>query len=172
MSILSPGQNLLSQKSVRTEMGQKPPRTFCPTKNAMERIPAMCRADRNANGEKTKMTQRPLTAAELAKAKQAYQLMGELYAATNVACVLVEASNFLVQVVNHGTSDGKPLRTERVPTKEDIGRRVKVRENAGLPWSDRNYRFAGILFDGTFIVENECAGTEFWRYAIIDEDAA
>jgi hypothetical protein len=118
------------------------------------------------------MTQRPLTAAELAKAKQAYQLIGELYAATNVACVLVEASNFLVQVVNHRTSDGRPLRAERVPTKEDIGRRVKVRDSASLPWSVRNCRFAGILLDGTFIVENECAGTEFWRYAIIDEEAA
>jgi hypothetical protein len=117
------------------------------------------------------LTQRPLTAAELAKAKQAYQLIGELYAATNVARELVEASNFLVQVVNHRTSDGRPLRAERAPTKEDIGRRVKVRDNAGLPWSHRNYRFAGILFDGTFIVET-LLGTEFFRYAIIDEEAA
>ena len=118
------------------------------------------------------MTQRPLTAAELAKAKQAYQLNGECYQFTNVARELVNASIFLCQVISHRTSDGKPLRTERVPTAADIGRRVKVRENAGLPWSDRNYRFAGTLFDGTFIVETECAGTEFFRYAIIDEEAA
>jgi hypothetical protein len=117
------------------------------------------------------MTQRPLTAAELAKAKQAYQLMGELYAATNVARELVEASNFLVQVVSHRTTDGKPLRTERAPTKEDIGKRVKVRDNAALPWSSRNCRLAGILFDGTFIVET-LLGTEFFRYAILDEEAA
>jgi hypothetical protein len=117
------------------------------------------------------MTQRPLTAAELAKAKQAYQLIGELYAATNVACVLVEASNFLVQVINHGTSDGKPLRTERVPTAADIGRRVRCKDYNGS-LTNRTFRFAGFMSDGAFVTESECGTINTWRYAIIDEEAA
>jgi len=148
---------------------KSPPDPFVPIETQWQESRRCSQGDRNANGKDFTLAQRPLTAAELAKAKQAYQLIGELYAATNVACVLVEASNFLVQVVNHGTSDGNPLRAERVPTKDDIGRRVKVRDNASLPWSDRNCRLAGILFDGTFIVET-LLGTEFFRYATIDEE--
>jgi len=118
------------------------------------------------------LTQRPLTAAELEDARTAYNAIGKLYYALGFSAGdLVQASNMLANVVQNRTTDGKPLRSERVPTKEDIGRRVKVRENAGLPWSSRNCRLAGILFDGTFIVET-ASGTEFWRYAIIDEDAA
>jgi hypothetical protein len=121
--------------------------------------------------EAKKMTQRPLTAAELADARTAYNAIGRLYPATSAAIELCQASYFLTGLISNRTTDGKPLRSERAPTKDDIGRRVKVRENAGLPWSSRNCRLAGILFDGTFIVET-ASGTEFWRYAIIDEDAA
>ena len=118
------------------------------------------------------MTQRPLTAAELAKAKQAYQLIGELYAATNVACELVEASNFLVQVVNHGTSDGKPLRTERVPTKDDIGKRVKVKSAFDAQWYG-NYRFVGFCHGPRFVAESVMSRQiSDWQYCIIDEEAA
>jgi len=117
------------------------------------------------------MTQRPLTAAELAKAKQAYQLIGELYAATNVACVLAEASNFLVQVVNHATSDGQPLRTERVPTKEDIGKPVKVKSAFDAQWH-RNYRFVGFCHGPRFAVESVMSRQiSDWQYCIIEEAA-
>jgi hypothetical protein len=121
------------------------------------------------------MTQRLLTTDELADMKSIHDLIGRrreiLYEAASTSCV-VEMSHATSNAYTHATTDGKPLRTERVPTAADIGKRVRVRENAGLPWSDRNYRFAGVLFDGTFIVENECAGLAFFRYATIDQEAA
>jgi hypothetical protein len=116
------------------------------------------------------MTQRPLTAAELEDAKVAYQVNGRMRWLGDTYHLNMLLPQ-IADVISNRTTDGKPLRSERAPTKDDIGRRVKVRENAGLPWSSRNCRLAGILFDGTFIVET-ASGTEFWRYAIIDEDAA
>jgi hypothetical protein len=121
--------------------------------------------------EKTKMTQRPLTAAELAKAKQAYQLIGELYAATNVACVLVNASNFLVQVVNHGTSDGRPLKAERVPTKDDIGKRVKVRPSGVSSQWMTGFVLVGFR-DDFFVVYDPSGGYFSFFNCILDEEAA
>jgi hypothetical protein len=117
------------------------------------------------------LTQRPLTAAELAKARHAYQLIGECYPFTNVARVLVEASNFLVQVVNHGTSDGKPLRAERVPTAADIGKPVKVRDCKSDEWFGGR-RFVGFAIGLRFVAQGIASGQiKDWNYCIIDEEA-
>jgi hypothetical protein len=116
------------------------------------------------------LTQRPLTATELAKARHAYQLIGECYPFTNAACELVDASNFLSLVVGNRTTDGKPLRTERVPTAADIGKRVRCKDYNGS-LTNRTFRFAGFMSDGSFVTESECGTINTWRYCMIDEEA-
>jgi hypothetical protein len=117
------------------------------------------------------LTNRPLTAAELARARHAYQLIGECYPFTNAACELIDASNFLTLVVNHRTTDGKPLRAERVPTAADIGKQVKCKDyNNSL--TNRNFRFVGFMSDGWFVTESECGAINTWQYCVIDDEAA
>jgi hypothetical protein len=70
--------------------------------------------------EKTQMTQRPLTDAELEDARTAYNAIGKLYPATHAATELVAASDYLRRMMTERTTDGKPLRTERVPTKDMV----------------------------------------------------
>jgi hypothetical protein len=115
------------------------------------------------------MTQRPLTAAELAKARHAYQLIGECYPFTNADCKLVDASNFLSLVVGNRTTDGKPLRTERVPTKDDIGRRVKVRPSGVSPHWMTGFVLVGFR-DDFFVVHDPSGGYFSFFNCIIDEE--
>jgi hypothetical protein len=70
--------------------------------------------------EAKKLTQRPLTAAELADARTAYNAIGKLYPATSAAIELCQASYFLTGLISNRTTDGKPLRSERVPTKDMV----------------------------------------------------
>jgi hypothetical protein len=72
--------------------------------------------------------------------------------------------------IDHNTTDGKPLRTERVPTAADIGRRVKVRESSNLGWICCRC-FAGFDSDGKFVAELPTGQLSRWSYAIIDEEA-
>jgi hypothetical protein len=120
--------------------------------------------------EKTKMTQRPLTAAEQELARTAYQANGKCYSFTNSASELVQACCFLTGVIQHNTTDGKPLRTERAPTKEDIGRWVKVKSAFDAQWYG-NYRFVGFCHGPRFVVENMMSRQiSDWQYCIIDEE--
>jgi hypothetical protein len=118
------------------------------------------------------MTQRPLTAAELADARTAYNAIGRLYPATSAAIELCQASYFLTGLIGNRTTDGKPLRTERVPTKEDIGRWVKVKSAFDAQWYG-NYRFVGFCHGPRFVVESVMSRQiSDWQYCIIDEEAA
>ena len=116
------------------------------------------------------MTQRPLTASELAKARHAYQLIGECYPFTNAACKLVDASNFLSLVVGNRTTDGKPLRSERVPTAADIGKRVKVKPSGASRWMT-GFVLVGFR-DDFFVVHEPSQGYSSFFNCIIDEGAA
>jgi len=121
--------------------------------------------------EKTQMTQRPLTAAELADARTAYNAIGRLYPATSAAIELCQASYFLTGLISNRTTDGKPLRSERVPTKDDIGRRVKVRRQGGDEWFD--CCLVGFEKSGRFVVQSLATDSiTAWQYCIIDEEAA
>jgi hypothetical protein len=118
------------------------------------------------------LTQRLLTADELADARVAYNAIGRLYKPTNADDRLVEASVFIGSMVDNATTDGKPLRTERVPTASDIGKRVKVRNDALSGWADQ-VRFVGIANGARFVVQStstDCITD--WQYCIIDEEAA
>jgi hypothetical protein len=117
------------------------------------------------------LTQRPLTAAELADARTAYNAIGKLYPATSAAIELCQASYFLTGLIGNRTTDGKPLRSERVPTKEDIGRRVRCKDHESYEWTDDLLRLVGFMSDGGFATENENGTLMAWSYAIIDEEA-
>jgi len=87
--------------------------------------------------EKTQMTQRPLTAAELADARTAYNAIGKLYYALGFSAGdLVQASNMLANLVQNRTTDGKPLRTERAPTAADIGKQWPEYDHDPQPQAD------------------------------------
>jgi hypothetical protein len=116
------------------------------------------------------MTQRPLTAAELEDARTAYNAIGRLYPATHAATELVAASDYLRRMITERTTDGKPLRSERVPTKEDIGRRVRCKDHESYEWTDDLLRLVGFMSDGGFATENENGTLMAWSYAIIDEE--
>jgi hypothetical protein len=117
------------------------------------------------------MTQRPLTAAELADARVAYVKLGNLYNPTYCATEFVQACNLLARMMQNGTSDGQPLRTERVPTKDDIGKRVKVKSAFDAQWH-RNYRFVGFCHGPRFAVESVMSRQiSDWQYCIIEEAA-
>jgi hypothetical protein len=119
------------------------------------------------------LTQRPLTAAELADARTAYNAIGKLYYALGFSAGdLVQASNMLANLVQNRTTDGKPLRTERVPTAADIGRRVRCKDHESYEWTDDLLRLVGFMSDGGFATENENGTLMAWSYAIIDEEGA
>jgi hypothetical protein len=86
--------------------------------------------------EKTQMTQRPLTAAELEDARTAYNAIGKLYPATSAAIELCQASYFLTGLISNRTTDGKPPRSERVPTKDDIGKQWPEYDHDPQPQAD------------------------------------
>jgi hypothetical protein len=86
--------------------------------------------------EKTQMTQRPLTAAELEDARAAYNAVGKLYPATHAATELVAASDYLRRMITERTTDGKPLRSERVPTAADIGKQWPEYDHDPQPQAD------------------------------------
>jgi len=115
------------------------------------------------------MTQRPLTAAELEDARTAYNAIGKLYPATSAATELVAASDYLRRMITERTTDGKPLRSERVPTKEDIGKRVKVRSCIAMKWIE-DRRLIGFRRDGLFVVESPKGFLSEWEHCIIDEE--
>jgi hypothetical protein len=118
------------------------------------------------------MTQRPLTAAELADARTAYNAIGKLYMPTGAASELVRACCHISEMLQHNTTDGKPLRTERAPTKDDIGRWVKVKSALDAQWYG-NYRFVGFCHGPRFVVESVMSRQiSDWQYCIIDEEAA
>jgi hypothetical protein len=114
------------------------------------------------------LTQRPLTASEQADARAAYNAIGRLYRPLYVPTVLIEATRLLSNVIQHNTTDGKPLRTERVPTAADIGRRVKVRESSSNGWICCRC-FVGFDSTGKFVAELPTGQLSHWRYCIIDE---
>jgi hypothetical protein len=116
------------------------------------------------------LTNRSLTPSEQADAREAYNAIGRLYRPLYVPTVLIEATRLLSNVIQHNTTDGKPLRTERVPTKEDIGRRVKVRDCADEEWVVGRV-FVGFLGKQFVAGGNGCLFAT-WNYCIIDEEAA
>jgi hypothetical protein len=119
--------------------------------------------------EKTQLTQRPLTATELADARAAYNAIGKLYPATHAATELVAASDYLRRMMTERTTDGKPIRSERVPTKDDIGKRVKVRRQGGDEWFD--CCLVGFEKSGRFVVQSLATDSiTAWQYCIIDEE--
>jgi hypothetical protein len=117
------------------------------------------------------MTQRPLTAAELEDARTAYNAIGKLYPATHAATELVAASDYLRRMITERTTDSKPLRSERVPTKDDIGKRVKVRGWETQAWQ-RGSAFVGFSVGKNFAVQMTDGTIGIWKYCIIDEEAA
>jgi hypothetical protein len=117
------------------------------------------------------LTQRLLTADELADARAAYNAIGRLYEPTGVANELVIAAHYLNQVITHNTTDGKPLRTERPPTAADIGKRVKVRDSDTCRWGG-GYVFCGFNGERFVTVVTYLRRFEDWKYCIIDEEAA
>jgi hypothetical protein len=117
------------------------------------------------------MTQRPLTAVELADARTAYNAIGMLYPATSAAIELCQASYFLTGLIGNRTTDGKPLRSERVPTKDDIGKRVKVRGWETQAWQ-RGSAFVGFSVERNFAVQMTDGTIGIWKHCIIDEEAA
>jgi hypothetical protein len=115
------------------------------------------------------MTNRPLTAAELADARTAYNAIGRLYSAVGHTATLGLACAFLGNLIDHNTTDGKPLRAERVPTKDDIGRRVKCSESNNYGWVSCK-SFVGFSSAGEFIAELPTGMLSRWNYCIIDEE--
>ena len=117
------------------------------------------------------MPQRKLTADSIAKVRRAYKEIGGLYPETNAAIELVNASRFLSDVISFGTSDGKPLRAERVPTAADIGRRVKVRRSMSEHWTD-GCDLVGFEKSGRFVVQSSVTDSiTAWQHCIIDQEA-
>ena len=123
------------------------------------------------------MTQRPLTADEQADMKSIHDLIGRrreiLYAAASTSCV-VEMSHATANAYEHATTDGKPLRTERVPTAADIGRRVKCKRFGMHDWEVCHvFVFVGFDRKGRYVVQSAASDTlSFWDCCIIDEEAA
>jgi hypothetical protein len=116
------------------------------------------------------MTQRPLTATELADARTAYNAIGRLYPATSAAIELCQASYFLTGLIGNRTTDGKPLRSERVPTAADIGKRVRWKLlESDTGWTT-GYVFCGFTLEGRPVVQK---GTFLHavEVCIIDEEA-
>jgi hypothetical protein len=116
------------------------------------------------------LTNRPLTPSEQADAREAYNAIGRLYSALGSTSTLAAACGLLGQVIDNNTTDGKPLRTERVPTKDDIGRRVKVRDCADEEWVVGRV-FVGFLGKQFVAGGNGCLFAT-WNYCIIDEESA
>jgi hypothetical protein len=116
------------------------------------------------------LTNRQLTAHEQADARAAYNAIGRLYSAVGHTATLGLACAFLGSLIDHNTTDGKPLRTERAPTKDDIGRRVKVRDHVNHSWEDRCV-FVGFSPSGRFVAERRTQNIAPWNYCIIDEEA-
>jgi hypothetical protein len=120
--------------------------------------------------EKTQMTQRPLTATELADARTAYNTIGR----TRWLADTYTLNTLLVRyadAIDHKTTDGKPLRTERVPTAADIGKRVRWKLlESDTGWTT-GYVFCGFTLEGRPVVQK---GTFLHavEVCIIDEDAA
>jgi hypothetical protein len=75
-------------------------------------------------------------------------------------------------MMQNATADGKPLRTERAPTNEDIGRPVKVQPFPGGDWRS-DWLFCGFCSKRRFVVENRKSGAlgVFSRCIIIEEAA-
>ena len=119
------------------------------------------------------MTQRPLTATELADARTAYNAIGKLYGVVAAdPSRLIAACDLLADMYFNNTTDGKPLRTERVPTAADIGRQVKVKSAFDAQWYG-NYRFVGFCYGPRFVVESVMSRQiSDWQYCIVDEEAA
>ena len=115
------------------------------------------------------MTNRPLTADELADARDAYNALGRLYSVLGQTSELAGACGLLGRVIDNATTDGKPLRTERVPTAADIGRAVKVRDSEDHAW-ERGHELVG--FRGSRYVTFGRGHFLGWQYCIIDEEAA
>ena len=115
------------------------------------------------------MTNRPLTAHEQADARAAYNAIGrtrwlaDTYTLNTMLVLYADA-------IDHNTTDGKPLHTDRAPSKDDIGRRVKVRSSADSHWCDGV--FVGFDRKGRFVVQSDiCDKISLWRFCIIDEAA-
>jgi len=70
------------------------------------------------------MTQRKLTAPELTAINTVYRQAGFIRDLIDDH-ISSDFFGHLANMHDHKTSDGKPLRTDRVPTAADIGRRVK-----------------------------------------------
>jgi hypothetical protein len=115
------------------------------------------------------MTQRKLTAPELTAINTVYRQAGFIRD-------LIEndiTSDFFCNLAkkhDHQTSDGKPLRTDRVPTAADVGKSVKVRSNERNAWWGPCY-FVGIRRDGLFVVESPSGGVTTWAICVVDEEA-
>jgi len=120
--------------------------------------------------EKTQMTQRPLTAAELEDAKVAYQVNGRMRWLGDTYHLNMLLPQ-IADVISNRTTDGKPLRSERVPTKDDIGKRVKVRGWETQAWQ-RGSAFVGFSVERHFAVQMTDGTIGIWKYCIIDEEAA
>ena len=117
------------------------------------------------------MTQRPLTAAEQELARTAYNALGRLYKPTGAASDLVRACCYISEMLQHNTTDGKPLRAERVPTAADIGKPVKVRDCKSDEWFGGR-RFVGFAIGLRFVAQGIASGQiKDWNYCIIDEEA-
>ena len=117
------------------------------------------------------MTNRQLTAHEQADARAAYNAIGRLYSAVGHTATLGLACALLGSLIDHNTTDGKPLRTERAPTKDDIGKRVKVRESSSNGWICCRC-FVGFDSTGKFVTELPTGQLSHWKYCIIDKEAA
>jgi hypothetical protein len=120
------------------------------------------------------VTNRPLTAAELADARTAYNAIGKLYMPTGAASELVRACCHISEMLQHNTTDGKPLRSERMPTKDDIGKPVKVRTSIETGWIS-GWLFVGFSVSGSgrFVAESKLIGQiGTFGACIIDEEAA
>jgi hypothetical protein len=123
------------------------------------------------NQEKTKMTQRLLTADELGICRSFYAIVGHMRFLGDT----YHLNMLLPQVadaIEHATTDGKPLRTERVPTAADIGKRVKVRRSMSEHWTD-GCDLVGFEKSGRFVVQSSVTDSiTAWQFCIIDEEAA
>jgi hypothetical protein len=116
------------------------------------------------------LTQRPLTAAELEDAKVAYQVNGRMRWLGDTYHLNMLLPQ-IADVISNRTTDGKPLRSERVPTAADIGKRVKVRGWETQAWQ-RGSAFVGFSVESHFAVQMTDGTIGIWKYCIIDEEAA
>ena len=117
------------------------------------------------------MTQRKLTAAELASINTIYRQGGFIRDLIDDR-VSRDFYCHLANMHDHGTSDGKPLAPiERVPTAADIGKRVKVRDYAAGEWMGHAI-FVGFGKSGKFVVEEiNSDGMSAWNLCIIEQEA-